>query len=110
MAVSLKERIDFITEEVIKDGSIIKGKKEVVKYSCSASFLDVSGAEFNSANATWEKHKASFRVRYCNFTKNLNTNTKKYQIKFNGNLYNIEFASDYKQKHVWIDIKATLIK
>ena len=42
MAVSLKERIDFITEEAIKEGSIIKGKKEVVQYSCAASFLDVS--------------------------------------------------------------------
>lgn len=110
MAVNLRDRISFITEETIKQGSVIKGKKEVVHYECATFFLDVSGTEFNTAGATWEQLKASFRVRYCNFTKNLNMNTKKYQIKYKGQKFNIQFATDYKQQHKWIDIKATLVK
>lgn len=110
MAVELNRRISFCHEETIKQGSITKGKREVIDYSCWCSYLDVSGMEFNSAGGQWEQLKGSFRVRYCNFTKNLNINTKKYYIKFDGLIYDIQFATDYKQQHKWIDIKATLKK
>ena len=110
MAVILNEKIDFITIETIKVGSIVKGKQETIHYSCRCSYLDVSGSEFNKAGAVWETIKGSFRVRYCNFTKGLVKNTKKYMIKYNDNLYNIQMVSNYKNLNKWIDIKATLIK
>lgn len=110
MAINLRDSIQFVHDEVIKQGSITKGTKEVIDYQCHCSYLDVSGTEFNSAGAEWQQLKGSFRTRYCKFTKNLNQNTKKYKIKYKGALYNIEFATDYKQQHRYIDIKATMVK
>lgn len=110
MGKALNQKIDFITIEKVKEGSITKGEKEVIHYSCRASVIDVSGTEFNSGNAEWQQLKASFRVRFCDFTKKLILNTKKYLIKYNGISYNIEFASNYKQKNLYIDVKATMIK
>lgn len=107
---NLREKIEFTTTKPEYDGAILIGEKEVVAYSCRCNYLDVSGREFNSAGADFAELKSSFRVRYCKFTKDLNVNTEKYKIKYNGNLYDIKFALDYKNEHKFIDIKATLVK
>lgn len=109
MGKALNGKIEFITITKVKEGSIITGETENVHYSCRTQFMDISGIEFNSGNSEWQKIKGSFRVRYCDFTKKLALNTKKYFIKYNERRYNIEFASNYKQKNLYIDIKATLI-
>ena len=111
MGVDLKEKIEFITQEKErKNGKLTGNLVDTVVYRCRCSYLDVSGMEFNDSGAIWEQLKGSFRVRYCNFTKQLNMHTKDYKIKFKGQIYNIEFATDFKQQHKWIDIKSTLVK
>lgn len=112
---NLREKIEFITTENEYDGTILIGEQEVVAYSCRCNELDISGREFNSdkntdTNTNFEELKSSFRVRYCNFTKNLNIDTLKYKIRYNNNLYDIKFATDYKNLHQYIDVKAILVK
>ena len=108
MGVDLRNNIIFFHYE--ETGGAIKSKKEVVDYQCHSSFLDVSSLEFNKCSAEWQQNNVSFRVRYCNFTKALRLNTKKYYIKFQDCIYDIKAAVDYKNQHKYIDVKATLIE
>lgn len=81
-------------------------------YPCWCKFIQVSGKEFISAKANNSENIVTFTVRYCNKTKVLLEvgETQKYKVIYKGNDYNIEFCSDYKDMHQWIDIKAEVIK
>ena len=80
-------------------------------YKCWAAYRTVKGKEYIAAKATNSQNIVTFTVRHCNKTKVLLTPgaSKDFRIKFNEHYYDIQYASDYEDRHDWIDIKCEVI-
>lgn len=109
MAISMRDIIEFINTDTIYDEEGYPTSSTKAEYKCHANIMNFSNSEFFAAYTTNNKIVISFKVRFCNFTKKLKNDTKKYKIKFENNYYNIIDASDYKNTHQWIILKAETI-
>lgn len=116
MEINLSERIEIykIEEEQNSNGFNIEPSNydnSDIFYKCWSAFRTISGSEFIAAKSTNSENIVTFTIRYCNKAKELLIPgaTKKFKIKYNGYFYDVEFASDYKNLHNWIDIKATIV-
>lgn len=79
-------------------------------YKCWSAYKSVDGKEYIAAKANNTENIVTFTVRYCNKTKALLVPgaTKNFRINYKGYHYDIEFVSDYKNLHEWIDIKCNI--
>ncbi|MGL5459007.1 MAG: phage head closure protein [Cetobacterium sp.] len=115
MEINLSERIKIykIEESQTENGFSIEPvyNDSNIYYKCWSSFKTISGSEFIAAKATNSENIVTFTIRYCNKSKALLSPgaTKKFKIKYNECLYDIQFANDYRNLHDWIDIKATIL-
>lgn len=73
-------------------------------YTCHAQVNKTGGNEYLVAGTVSTKNKFSFIVRYCSELKDLQFNTQSYRIIFNGIIFNILDADDFKQQHKTIKI------
>lgn len=77
-------------------------------YPCWSSFKSISGSEFIAAKANNSENIVTFTIRYCKKAKALLNNTKNFRIKYNNKYYDIVYVDDFRSRHKFIDIKATL--
>ena len=103
--LKMTERVAFVRTETVENENGFKVPTETIAYECWANRLNLSNDEFTNTYATFNKYIISFRVRYCEFTKSLEFNTKKYKLKYKDNLFNIISAQDYKNLHKYVDVK-----
>ncbi|AUM89169.1 hypothetical protein RSJ15_16215 [Clostridium botulinum] len=93
--------------EVQNENGFDEPKWDDKYYKCWSAYKDVSGKEYIAAKANNTENIVTFTVRYCNKTKALLAigATKDFRIYHKKYYYDIEFVSDYKNLHEWVDIK-----
>lgn len=101
----LNKKIKFIEQTTKPDDEGFRIEEFSEKYSCWANVYNITNCEFNKGAAVATQVKCSFRVRYCKFTKDLIDNSTTYKIIYNNKLFNILGANDYKDQHIYIDVK-----
>lgn len=105
----LDKRIQIIAKEDSEklsyddDGYPITQTPKIIR-SCWASFKRTSGTETVKANADFATMKCRFLVRYTS-----TEITRKMQVRYNGNDYNIIFVNDYNDKHEYLEIWCELV-
>lgn len=79
-------------------------------YKCWSNFRSISGKEYTAAKATQSENIVTFTIRYCKKARELlkKDSTKKFRIFFNGQFYDIEYVSDFRNEHNFIDIKCNI--
>ncbi|MGL4571796.1 MAG: phage head closure protein [Clostridium sp.] len=80
-------------------------------YHCWSEYRNIKGKEFIAAKATNSQSIVTFTVRYCNKTSPLLIvgNSKLYRVIYDNIPYNVVFASDYENRHKYIDLKCEVI-
>lgn len=73
-------------------------------YKCHADVNKTGGDEYLIAGVVSTKNKFTFIVRYCEELKTIQFDTQTYRIIYNGIIFNIVDADDFKQKHQTIKI------
>ena len=103
-----EERIKFITTETGYDDMGFPKEEIVVKYECWANIKNMTNQEFIQAYTNNLKVVVSFRVRKCNFTKELVFNTTKFQLVYKERKFNIIEAIP-TTNGLYIDVKASVV-
>ena len=99
--MDLNTRISFITEKIVKDDDGFISKEIVEEYSCWSNRKVLSTSkEFMAGYTGVYKELISFKIRNCNFIKEINTHT--YKIKWNKKVYNIIAIDDSLIDFVYI--------
>lgn len=110
MSRLLENKIEFVSQNSIRDEEGYCNTEYKTEYSCHAGIKEFNNSEFIEAYTTNSKILISFKVRYCNFTKKLIFDTKTYKIKYNNLYYNIISANDLNQQHKYIILKAEVVE
>lgn len=106
----LSSRVSFVKIETIENEKGIREQIESVEYTCWASIISRSFSEIVKAYATNIEEAYSFRTRYCKFTKSIQFNTTLYKLKYDGMLFNIIGAVNYKNANEFIDVKCVRVE
>ncbi|MDU4325708.1 MAG: phage head closure protein [Clostridium celatum] len=101
----LNSRVSFVRVETIENEKGIRDQIETVDYTCWASIISRNFSEIVKAYATNTEIIYSFRTRYCKFTKAIQFNNTSYKLKYDGMLFNIIGANNYKSANQFIDVK-----
>lgn len=109
----LTERIifeQFDQDETNENGFVVESWMPY--YKCWARKEEFSGKEFIKAHATHSQILVGFTVRMCQKIKDIlaTYETKKYRIIHRGNVYDIKYCYDVKNKHAFADFKCELVK
>ncbi len=104
----LEERIMFLENKTEFNDLGFPVSIDSIAYSCWANVLNMSNTEIYKNYTENQKIFVSFRVRRCNFTKNLVYQTTKYKLKYNGIDFNIITAIPTLDKK-YVDIKAEVV-
>lgn len=101
----LNSRIDFISTEIlINENGFQVDEIEELYYTCWCNVKVLSFKEFYASATTNSKQVLSFRCRYCNKLKDIDSLI--YKIKYKDKLYNIIYI---KSSEGFIDFKGELI-
>lgn len=98
-------RISFVRVETVENEKGVREQVESVEYTCWANIISRNFSEIVKAYATNTEIVYSFRTRYCKFTKSIQFNTTSYKLKYDGMLFNIIDANNYKSANQFIDVK-----
>lgn len=101
----LRHLIEFVTETDGYDGEGFPIKQEALIFSCQAKVSNTSGTEQIKSGTELAEVKTRFLIRYP-----ISTLKEDYQIKFNGNYYDIKYMNDYEFKKEYMEIWAELQK
>lgn len=109
----LTERISIekYIEETQNNNGFSEEKWDENYYKCWAAYKNVSGKEYFAAKSTNSENVDTFTVRYCNKIKPLLSPgaIKRFRVKYKGYIYSIEYVSDYKNNHTFVDIKCRIL-
>lgn len=102
----LKHKIVFLQKEITTDeyGRKSENYKEVFK---TYSYINnLSGKEYWEAFEVKAENTVIFEIRYHKFFDTLNT--KDFVIKFNNQIYNIDFIDNFQYQNKFLKLKASV--
>lgn len=109
---TLTERIKFqLIADSVVNANGFENEEWSEYYKCWASKEDVSGREYMRVQATQTEVLVGFTVRMCQKIRDIlaHYQTKKYRIVHRGNIYDIQYCHDIKNKHTFAEFKCKLV-
>ena len=104
----LEERVEFIKNETNYDTMGFPTNNETVIYSCWANIKNMTNVELYKNYTENQKIMISFRVKRCNFTKELIYKTTDYKLRYNNITFNIITAIPTLDKK-YVDVKVETV-
>lgn len=98
----MNERIEFIRYIAYEDKEGIRHNDIVVDYKCSADRTSFSNSE-SSNDVILNNYDIVLKVRNCEFTRNLEFNTRTYKVRYKNIIFNI--ANAFVEDRYYISIK-----
>lgn len=100
----MNKQIEIVSNSEVEDEYGYESEQTVVVRKCWAKFSRISGTETVKSGADMQDVKARFLVRYSKTKID-----RKMQIRYNGDVYEIEYVNSYNDDKEYTEIWGRLL-